>query len=194
MRGRVALAAALVALVWLAAPYAATAEEEQPIKSMTIRTMIVTCKTDETIKFYEYVLGQKVAWDGFAPPSLVPVIWGGDPNLKIRFIQMEGNGEYPAGNILGTPVGFLGIDDPESPACKPVEGGKIEHGTVILPTRVQNIFEIEKRAKELGAEILYGPHPSPSRITYHMLLYDPNGIMLEVFDQPITLVPAEEGH
>jgi hypothetical protein len=57
-----------------------------------------------------------------------------------------------------------------------------------MPIRISNTSEILKRAKAMGIEVIK-EGPSPSRLTTQTLLYDPNGIVLELFELNYTPLP-----
>jgi predicted enzyme related to lactoylglutathione lyase len=162
-----------------------------PIQSQMVRTMIVTCKVEETIKFYRDVLGQKIlSDDGGAPVTVAPQIIDMPTDGKMRMVVFGGTGEYPAGPMIGSRIGMLGLMDPKTPACKDMNkpSKRAMHGGVIMPMRVSNMPEILKRAKAMGLEVIK-EGPSPSRLTWQTLIYDPNGIILELFELNVTKIP-----
>lgn len=185
------IACALAGL-WLSRAHSADfLPPDRPVQSQMVRTMVMTCRLEETIRFWRDVMGQRVIADERAPPSMVPFIWNGPPDTKIRMVVMSGSGEYPAGNIMGSRIGFLGIENQDSPGCRtPVNVGKGEQGTIIMPTRVDNIAEIERRARAMGMRIVKPLGPSPTRLTRQMIVADPNGVLLELFE--LNYVPIED--
>jgi hypothetical protein len=108
----------------------------------------------------------------------------------LRMVVFGGTGEYPAGPVIGSRIGMLGLMDPKAPACKDATAGnhRTLHGGVIMPIRVSNMPEILKRAKAMSIEVIK-EGPSPSRLTWQTLLYDPNGIVLELFELNVTPIP-----
>jgi catechol 2,3-dioxygenase-like lactoylglutathione lyase family enzyme len=180
---------ALVVALMASAPMAA--QDQGPVQSQMVRTMIVTCKVEETIKFYRDVLGQKVlSDDGGAAVTIAPQIIDMPKDGKMRMVVFGGTGEYPAGPMIGSRIGMLGLMDPKMPACKEMNKANARkgHGGVIMPVRVSNTTEILKRAKAMGIEVIK-EGPSPSRLTWQTLLYDPNGIILELFELNVTKIP-----
>jgi catechol 2,3-dioxygenase-like lactoylglutathione lyase family enzyme len=164
---------------------------EAPIQGQHVRTMIVSCKPEETVKFYRDVLGMTVLSDDGGKPVQVGQLIVDMPNDgKLRMVVFGGTGEYPAGPVIGSRIGMLGLVDPTSPACKDAGQGnhRTLHGGVIMPIRVSNMPEILKRAKAMGIEVIK-EGPSPSRLTWQTLLYDPNGIVLELFELNVTPIP-----
>jgi catechol 2,3-dioxygenase-like lactoylglutathione lyase family enzyme len=164
---------------------------EAPVQSQMVRTMIVTCKVEETIKFYRDVLGQKVlSDDGGAPVTVAQDLIDMPADGKLRMVIFGGTGEYPAGPMIGSRIGMLGLLDPKTPACKEMSktNHRLFHGGVIMPMRVSNMPEIVKRAKAMGIQVIKDG-PSPSRLTWQTLVYDPNGIILELFELNVTKIP-----
>jgi catechol 2,3-dioxygenase-like lactoylglutathione lyase family enzyme len=162
-----------------------------PIQGQHVRTMIVSCKPEDTIKFYRDVLGMKVLSDDGGKPVQVGQLIVDMPDTGLlRMVVFGGTGEYPAGPVIGSRIGMLGLMDPASPACKDAAKGnrRTPHGGVIMPIRVSNMPEILKRAKAMGIEVIK-EGPSPSRLTWQTLLYDPNGIVLELFELNVTPIP-----
>ena len=164
---------------------------DPPVQSQHVRTMIVTCKPEETIKFYRDVLGMTVLRDdGGRPVQVAPLIMAMPQDGIMRMAIFEGRGEYPAGPIIGSRIGMLGLVNPDDPACANMDAPNslTVHGGVIMPIRVANTAEILKNARAMGIEIIK-TGPSPSRLTTQTLLYDPNGIVLELFELNMTPLP-----
>ncbi|MBL8645046.1 MAG: hypothetical protein JNK21_14015, partial [Rhodospirillaceae bacterium] len=114
------------------------------------------------------------------------------PDAKVRFVVMKGSGVYPGGEIIGGRVAFMGIDDPKGPACKDADKQKNQrgvHGSHIHPHRVANIDEIANRARAKGVEILFDPKLSGSRLSRNMMMFDPNGRIVEVFEINVAKIP-----
>lgn len=162
---------------------------DAPIQAQHVRTMIVSCKPEETIKFYRDVLGMDVLSDDGGKPAVASQYIIDIPlqGAKTRMVVFGGKGEYPAGPIIGSRIGMLGIDDQTYAACKNASAANHRslHGAVIMPIRVSNMPEILKRAKAMGIEVIK-TGPSPSKLTNQTLLYDPNGIVLELFELNVT--------
>jgi catechol 2,3-dioxygenase-like lactoylglutathione lyase family enzyme len=169
----------------------AHAQEGGLVQAQHVRTMIVSCKIDETIKFYRDVLGMDVIRDdGGRPIQVAAQIIDMPEDSQLRMAIFVGKGEYPAGPIIGSRIGFLGLMDTNDPACADMDkpNSRTRHGGVIMPVRVSNTAEILKRAKAMGIEVIK-EGPSPSRLTTQTLLYDPNGIVLELFELNYTPLP-----
>lgn len=182
------LIAGATALV-VAAPAQA---QETKVQSMLLRSVTVTCKLEESIAFYRDILGQEVMEDGIQSPEGAIRFLDTNPTSKVRFVIMKGSGVYPGGEIIGGRIAFMGIEDPKAPACK--DAAKVKNqrgiqGSEIHPHRVANIDEIAKRAKAKGVEILFGPKTSGSKLSRNMMMYDPNGRIVEVFEVNIAKLP-----
>jgi catechol 2,3-dioxygenase-like lactoylglutathione lyase family enzyme len=166
--------------------------QEVKVQSMLLRSVTVTCKLDESIAFYRDILGQEVFEDYPQSPDGAIRFLDTTPASKVRFVVMKGSGVYPGGEIIGGRVAFMGIDDPKAPACKDAAKLKNQrgiHGSEIHPHRVANIDEIARRAKAKGVEILFGPKASGTRLSRNMMMYDPNGRIVEVFEINVTKIP-----
>jgi catechol 2,3-dioxygenase-like lactoylglutathione lyase family enzyme len=194
IRRPASFAAGLLTALTTLAP-AVAADKPVPVQSMHVRTMLITCRIDDTIRFWRDVLGQRIVSDsGVYEADLTPYFVDMPKKGRLRKVIFEGSGEYPAGNVYGSRIGFLGVvDTAAAPACAKATGGsarKLAPGNVVMPTRVANMKEILRRAKEFGLlDVAYGPHPSPSRLTTHTILYDPNGVGLELFELNVTPIP-----
>ncbi len=166
--------------------------QEPKLQSMLLRSVTVTCKLEESIAFYRDILGQEVMEDGIQSPEGAMKFLDTNPNSKVRFVIMRGSGVYPGGELIGGRVAFMGIEDPKAPACKGVAKLKNQRGiqgSEIHPHRVSNIDEIAKRAKAKGVEILFGPKVSGTRLSRNMMMYDPNGRIVEVFEVNLAKIP-----
>jgi catechol 2,3-dioxygenase-like lactoylglutathione lyase family enzyme len=188
-----------IVLTWVAGPAMAqqtgqrvAQAETGKVQSVLLRSVTVTCKLDESIAFYRDVLGQEVTEDvkqnGVGAAKYLDV----SPEAEVRFVVMKGSGVYPGGEIIGGRVAFMGITDPAGNACKDAAATvnrKGVHGSHIHPHRVANIDEIARRARTKGVEILFGPSPSGSRLSRSMMMFDPNGRIVEVFEINIAPIP-----
>lgn len=156
--------------------------EELNHQSLLLRAVTVTCKIEESIEFYGHVMGQSiiedVTFEGGGIQRYIDVQDSG----KVRFVIMGGTGVYPGGQVVGGNIAFMGILDPNDPSCAAdVENVRGQQGSMILPHRVSNIDEIAMRAKAAGHEILFDVKPSGTGLSRNMMLFDPNGNIVEVF-------------
>lgn len=192
----IALITAFVATILPAA-----VAEEAPVQALLLRSVTVTCKLDESIAFYRDILNQKVIQERDFTADVIKPYVDADGGT-VRLVVMEGRGEYPGGPIMGGRVAFMGvIGNSDGPACKKMNQGVAEklkrggwHGETILPFRVSNIDEIARRIKAKGYTIAFEPQASPVGVSRNMIAYDPNGILLELFETNIApLAPMKEG-
>ena len=158
-------------------------------QSLLLRAVTVTCKIEESIAFYRDVMGQSIIEDvTFSGPGVqkyIDVRDGGD----VRFVIMGGTGVYPGGMVVGGNVAFMAIVDDADPACdEPIENHRGRQGSIILPHRVSNIDEIAKRAKAAGHEILFDVKASGTGLSRNMMLFDPNGNIVEVFEINVVAI------
>ncbi|MDX2144941.1 MAG: VOC family protein [Rhodospirillaceae bacterium] len=190
-----ALTAALLAL---ASPVLA---EDPPVQALLLRSVTVTCKLDESIAFYRDILNQKVIQERDFTADVIKPYVDADGGT-VRLVVMEGRGEYPGGPIMGGRVAFMGvIGNDGGPACKQMNKNAADkvkrggwHGETIMPFRVSNIDEITRRLKAKGYTIAFEPQASPVGVSRNMIAYDPNGVLLELFETNIApLAPMKEG-
>lgn len=166
--------------------------EEPPVQSLLLRSVTVTCKLDQSIAFYRDILGQEVIEDVKQDATRATSYLDVTPEAEIRFVVMKGSAVYPGGEIIGGRVAFMGIKDPNGPACKDAakaENRRGVHGSHIHPHRVSNIDEIARRARAQGVQILFGPRPSGTRMSRNMMMFDPNGRIVEVFEINVAKIP-----
>ncbi|MBL8629630.1 MAG: VOC family protein [Rhodospirillaceae bacterium] len=170
----------------------ASAVQAQDVQSVLLRSVTVTCKLEESIAFYRDILGQQVIEDQPQSAESAARFLNISPTAKVRFVVMKGSGVYPGGEIIGGRVAFMGIDEPKGPACKDAAKQTNQRGvqgSEIHPHRVSNIEEIARRAKEHGVEILVPLKVSGSRLSRNMMMFDPNGRIVEVFEVNIAKIP-----
>lgn len=179
-------------LIALLALTVAARAEDDPVQSLLLRSVTVTCKLEESIAFYRDILGQEVIEDVKQDAVRAAEYLDVTPEAEIRFVVMKGSAVYPGGEIIGGRVAFMGIRDPKGNACKDadkVENHRGIHGSHIHPHRVANIDEIARRAKARGVEILFGPRPSGTRKSRNLMMFDPNGRIVEVFEINVAKIP-----
>jgi len=165
------------------------AETPEDIQAILLRATIVTCRLEESLKFYTEVLGQRVIQQRDFSAEIGQTFIEVSDRGSMRLVILEGRGEYSGGPIMGGRIALLAaVDDPESSACRestnrPQRLG--HHGDLILPFRVRGIHEIARRAREGGHRIAFGPAASPMGLSENMLMWDPNGVLLELFEQHV---------
>jgi catechol 2,3-dioxygenase-like lactoylglutathione lyase family enzyme len=166
--------------------------QESKVQSLLLRSVTVTCKLEESIAFYRDVLGQEVIEDVKQGADGANRYLDVTKDAEIRFVVMKGSAVYPGGEIIGGRVAFMAINDPKGKACADVDKQKNRkgvHGSHIHPMRVANLDEIYKRAVAKKVEILFPPKASGSRLSRNMMMFDPNGRIVEVFEINTTKIP-----
>lgn len=182
--------AVLVCMV-TAVPAPARAAETSPpaVQALLLRATIVTCRLDESLRFYTEILGQRVIQQRDFSAEIGQTFMDIGDTGSMRLVILEGRGEYSGGPIMGGRVALLGaVGSDESPACGAAANQSRRlghHGDLILPFRVSGIHEIARRAREQGYRIAFGPSASPMGLSENMLMWDPNGVLLELFEQHV---------
>jgi catechol 2,3-dioxygenase-like lactoylglutathione lyase family enzyme len=161
----------------------------EDIQAILLRATIVTCRLEESLQFYTEVLGQRVIQQRDFSAEIGQTFIEVSDRGSMRLVILEGRGEYSGGPIMGGRVALLAaVGDPESPACREStdQARRLgHHGDLILPFRVRGIHEIARRAREGGHRIAFGPAASPMGLSENMLMWDPNGVLLELFEQHV---------
>ncbi|NKB43068.1 MAG: hypothetical protein GKS03_02200 [Alphaproteobacteria bacterium] len=158
-------------------------------QSLLLRSVAVTCKVEESIAFYRDIMGQEVIEDQTFTGSGIQKYIDVEDGGAVRFVIMGGSGKYPGGQVVGGNIAFMAIVDTDDPACSgDVENRRGRQGSTILPHRVSNIDEIAKRAKAAGHEILFDVKASGTGLSRNMMLFDPNGNIVEVFQINVTRI------
>jgi len=183
--------AAFIVLAVAAAVLPVQAQDAK-VQSLLLRSVTVTCKLEDSIAFYRDILGQEVIEDATQGAEGAMRYLDVSKDAKVRFVVMKGSAVYPGGEIIGGRVAFMGIDDPKGKACRDADRQKNRkgiHGSHIHPMRVANLDEIYKRATARNVEILFPPKTSGSRLSRNMMMFDPNGRIVEVFEVNIAKLP-----
>jgi catechol 2,3-dioxygenase-like lactoylglutathione lyase family enzyme len=174
----------------LCVPGLALGQTDAPVQSLLLRAVITTCKLGESIAFYRDILGQKVIQERDFTSDVIDRYTAVSEAGSVRLVVMEGRGEYPGGPIAGGRIAFMGIlDDPDGPGCRDMDKKKSRpghHGDPVLPFRVGNIDEIHRRLVEKGYEVSFPPTRSPVGLSRNMIAFDPNGVLLELFELNIA--------
>jgi catechol 2,3-dioxygenase-like lactoylglutathione lyase family enzyme len=164
--------AAVVAVCLALAATAAGAEEV--VSSTYLRTAIFVQDRAATVKFFREVMGyEEAATSELAPaPENDPL--GLPPGTKRTLTGMKSK-DGAGLSIMG--VAHLDL----KPLARPAGTGNA-FGDVMLVHQVTNIKEIERRARAGGHEVLRPALPSASGRSLQMILRDPNGVRLELFE------------
>jgi catechol 2,3-dioxygenase-like lactoylglutathione lyase family enzyme len=168
---------------------AAPVRAEQPVESLLQKGVTVTCRLEETIAFYRDILNQHVLEDSVRDGARVALFVDIPPSAKVRLVTMGGSGVYPWSETVGGHLSFIGVADPQAEACRtqfPEHGAprRAKAGDVLFSVRVANLDEIAARVAKAGAAVLVPPGPSGSGLARNMMMLDPNGRIVEVFETP----------
>lgn len=155
--------------------------EHPDVQSVLLRGVVVTHKLEESIKFYRDIMGQKIVeWynlDAKRSQKWLDV----SEEATIVHIIFKGSGEYPGGPIEGGRMSLIGIEDPKNP-MEETDMHPGRHGDVIFPHRVSNIDEIYRRIQDANIKVLYPPSLSSTGLSRSMMVYEPNGNIVEMFE------------
>jgi catechol 2,3-dioxygenase-like lactoylglutathione lyase family enzyme len=162
----------LAVLAALAAGPAAAAD--QAVSSTYLRTAIFTADRAATVKFYREVLGyEELATNELAPaePGNALGVPAGAKRVLTGMKSKDGAG-----------LSIMSVEHPDmKPLARPAAAANA-WGDVMLVHQVTNIADIHRRAAAGGHEVLMAPRPSPSGRSQQMIMRDPNGVRLELFE------------
>ena len=151
------------------------------VQSQLLRAVTVTHDLEASLTFYVDILGQRVIerrqLDADRSRSWLQL----GPKASVTFVVLAGSGEYPGGPVVGGRIAFLGIDDPDRGARR-VVNRRATDTDMVLPHRVQNLDEIYRRIQDAGHAVLYPPAVSSTGRSRTMMLFDPNGHIVELFE------------
>jgi catechol 2,3-dioxygenase-like lactoylglutathione lyase family enzyme len=180
-RGRAQFVRAILIAAFLAAGSAAHAEER--VQSLLLRAVSVTYDLERSLLFYRDILEQELVEDNALDAERSSSWLDVSRDAKIRFVVLRGSGEYPGGPIAGGRIAFIAIVDPQRPLARYARPNRRGvHGDTILPHRVQGLDVIHQKLKAAGFEILFGPRVSPTGRSRNMMVFDPNGHIVELFE------------
>ena len=168
----------VTAMVWAAGLCFA---DENDVQSQLLRAVTVTHDLEASLRFYSGVLGQQVVErrELNADRSRTWLQLG--PRATVTFVVLEGSGEYPGGPVVGGRIAFLGIEGPDADRRR-ISNRRGTDTDVVLPHRVDNLDEIWRRIQESGYQVLYPPTVSSTGRSRTMMLFDPNGHIVELFE------------
>ncbi len=159
----------------------AAAEDSARVQSLMLRGVIVTHNAQASLEFYRDVLGQEVVEEHELDAERSQAYLAVSPEAKVVHFIFKGSAEYPGGPITGGRMSLITVDDPtRSP--EPVQNRRGDHGDVIFPHRVENLDEIYRRIQAAKLEVLYPPRVSSTGRSRTMMVYDPNGKIIELFE------------
>lgn len=157
------------------------ADHEDRVQSLMLRGVIVTHDLDASLHFYRDILGQEVVEERQLDAQRSQTYLDVSATAKVVHIIFRGSAEYPGGPVTGGRMSLIGIDDPLRSPAK-VARHPARHGDVIFPHRVANLDEIYRRIKTAKLQVLYPPRVSSTGRSRTMMVYDPNGKIVELFE------------
>ena len=158
------------------------AEEEAATSSILLRAVTVTYDLEKSVHFYRDILGQEVVtWEELDPER--SSAWLDiSPEARVTFVVLAGSGEYPGGVVTGGRIGFVGIEDPAYQRESRLGGGRGKDGDMILPHRVSNLDTIYEKIQAAELEVLFPPRVTGTGLSRNMMVIDPNGHIVELFE------------
>ena len=172
----------VVTLLAVLAPFAATlADQAYGVQSLMLRGVIVSYRPEASLMFYRDILGQEVVEEHVLDTERSKTYLDVSSDAKIVHLIFRGSAEYPGGPITGGRMSLITIEDPARPYT-PAKNRRGQHGDVIFPHRVANLDEIYRRIQAAELEVLYSPRVSSTGRSRTMMVYDPNGKIIELFE------------
>ncbi|MCU0759056.1 MAG: VOC family protein [Steroidobacteraceae bacterium] len=166
------------------------------VQSLLLRTVTITDDLERCLLFYRDILGQELVelrrLDTARSRGWLEL----GPRAEVWFAVLRGSGEYAGGPVTGGRIAFLGIRDPDAspraarPPPRPVKG---RPGDLVLPHRVANLAEIERRLAQHGFPVLVPAATSSTGLSRSMMVMDPHGRIVELFEMagaPPTTPPG----
>ena len=153
------------------------------IQSLLLRAVTVTYDLERSLLFYRDILGQEVVEDVPLDTERSRAWLDCSPRAEIRHLILRGSAEYVGGPISGGRISFISIREPDGrvpPTAHPNRKGS--RGDTILPHRVKGLDEIYGKLTAAKFEILFAPRVSGTGLSRNMMVFDPNGNIVELFE------------
>lgn len=153
------------------------------VQSILLRAVTVTYDLERSLLFYRDILGQEVVEDVPLDPARARAWLDCSPQAVVRHLVLRGKGEYPGGPIAGGRISFISVKEPDGrkpPPAHPNRRGS--QGDTILPHRVKGLDEIYAKLQAAGFEVLFAPRTSSTGLSRNMMVFDPNGNIVELFE------------
>jgi catechol 2,3-dioxygenase-like lactoylglutathione lyase family enzyme len=182
---RLAVVAALVSITLLsllAAKGAAQAPPAADVQSILLRAVTVTYDLERSLLFYRDILGQEVVEDVPLSTERSRTWVDVSADAELRFVVLRGRAEYPGGPIAGGRIAFIGVREPDGRRPPARANRRGTQGDLILPHRVRGLDAIYERLQREGFEILFAPRASSTGLSRTMMVFDPNGHIVELFE------------
>lgn len=152
------------------------------VQSILLRAVTVTYDLDRSLLFYRDILGQEVVEDTLLSTECSRAWLDVSAAAELRFVVLRGRAEYPGGPIAGGRIAFIGVREPDGRRPPSRANRRAIQGDVILPHRVRGIDAIHERLRREGFEILFAPRVSSTGLSRNMMVFDPNGHIVELFE------------
>jgi catechol 2,3-dioxygenase-like lactoylglutathione lyase family enzyme len=160
-----------------------TPPESPAVQSILLRAVTVTYDVERSLLFYRDILGQEVVEDVPLQTERARVWLDCSPQAVVRHLILRGSGEYPGGPIAGGRISFISVKEPDGkkpPPAHPNRRGS--QGDTILPHRVKGLDQIYAKLQAAGFEVLFPPRTSGTGLSRNMMVFDPNGNIVELFE------------
>ncbi len=153
------------------------------VQSILLRAVTVTYDVERSLLFYRDILGQEVVEDVPLSTERSRAWLDVSPQAEVRHLILRGKGEYPGGPIAGGRISFISVKEPRDkkpPPAHPNRRGS--QGDMILPHRVKGLDQIYARLQAERFEVLFPPRTSGTGLSRNMMVFDPNGNIVELFE------------
>jgi catechol 2,3-dioxygenase-like lactoylglutathione lyase family enzyme len=167
------------------APASTATASEPDVQSLLLRTVTITDDLERCLLFYRDILGQELVELRRLDTARSRAWLDLGPRAEVWFAVLRGSGEYAGGPVTGGRIAFLGIRDPDAaPAARrlPAQAAKGRPGGLVLPHRVANLAEIERRLARHGFPVLVPAATSSTGLSRSMMVMDPHGRIVELFE------------
>jgi catechol 2,3-dioxygenase-like lactoylglutathione lyase family enzyme len=178
-----ALSASLATAQPAPTPTASVATPAPAVQSLLLRAVTVTYDLERSLLFYRDILGQEVVEDVPLETERARTWLDCSPKAQVRHLILRGTGEYPGGSIAGGRISFISIQEPDGRKPAPAHPNRRgSQGDTILPHRVKGLDPIYAKLQAAGFEVLFAPRTSGTGLSRNMMVFDPNGNIVELFE------------
>jgi len=151
--------------------------------SVLLRMALVVSNLEASRRFYTYVLGYEISFDGdITRPAVLEQLQLAKGRTA-HFVVLRGADSVHGRELSGAMIGLLHIGNPPLPAMKRPTQHTLATGEGMMAIVSSDIALVYARARELNAEILLPPTPAPDGSESEMVLYDPDGIRIHVVER-----------
>ena len=164
-------------------PTASVATPAPAVQSLLLRAVTVTYDLERSLLFYRDILGQEVVEDVPLETERARAWLDCSPKAQVRHLILRGTGEYPGGSIAGGRISFISVKEPDGRKPAPAHPNRRgSQGDTILPHRVKGLDQIYAKLQAAGFEVLFAPRTSGTGLSRNMMVFDPNGNIVELFE------------